>query len=154
MTARYRFEHTWTSPLASDELFDVLADVGGYPRWWPQVRAVVRVDDDTAHVVARSLLPYSLDLVLQRAVEDRAAGVLEARLGGQLDGWSRWRLTAEGPASTRLLYEQEVSVRGRLLAPGSRVARPVLEANHAWMMRGGRRGLVSLGASRGGSSAR
>lgn len=154
MTTRYRFEHAWTTPLEPDELFDVLADVEGYPRWWPQVRAVVRVDEETAHVVARSLLPYSLHLVLQRAVEDRAAGVLEARLGGQLDGWSRWHLTPEGAGSTRLVYEQEVTVRGRLLAAGSRMARPLLEANHAWMMRGGRRGLVSLGASPGGSSAR
>ena len=115
---------------------------------------MVRIDDDTAHVVARSLLPYSLDLVLRRAVEDRAAGILEVGLSGRLDGWSRWRIVADEPGTSRLLYEQEVAVTGRLLALGSRVARPVLEANHAWMMRGGRRGLVSLGASPDGSTAR
>ncbi|HEX6246897.1 MAG TPA: SRPBCC family protein [Nocardioidaceae bacterium] len=155
MTAGYRFEHAWSVPLPREELFEVLADVGGYPTWWPQVRAVARVDDDTAHVVARSVLPYTLDLVLVRAVEDPVRGVLEARLRGQLDGWSRWSLGREdGNGSTPLRYEQEVTVHGTLLATASRVARPLLEANHTWMMRGGRQGLLRRGVARGGSTAR
>ena len=115
--------------------------------------SVARLDDDNAHVVARSLLPYSLDLVLTRAVEDRAAGVLEARITGQLDGWSRWTLR-EHDAGTALRYEQEVTTPGRLMAAASGVARPVLVANHAWMMRGGRRGLLRRGRGPGGSTSR
>ncbi|HSJ22476.1 MAG TPA: SRPBCC family protein [Nocardioidaceae bacterium] len=153
MSVRYRFEHAWSLPLERGQVFDVLADVGGYPTWWPQVRAVARVDDDTAHVVARSLLPYSLDLVLTRAIEDPGAGVLEARIGGHLDGWSRWSLTAEGDL-TRLRYEQEVLTAGRLMTAASSVARPALEANHTWMMRGGRRGLLRLARGRAGSRPR
>lgn len=164
MGLRYRFEHTWTLPLRRADLFAVLADVAGYPQWWPQVRAVARVDDDTAYVVARSLLPYSLDLLLVRAVEDPDAGVLEARLRGRLAGWSRWRLgperdtTLPDGAGTRLVtpvrYEQEVSVRGLGLSAASRVARPLLVLNHTWMMRGGRRGLLTLGRGQGGSTPR
>jgi hypothetical protein len=131
----------------------VLADVAGYPSWWPQVRAVARVDEDTAHVVVRSLLPYSLDLTLVRSVEDRAAGVLEARIHGQLEGWSRWSLTSTG-SSTWLLYEQEVAVRGRLMTLGSRLARPVLVGNHGAMMRGGRDGLLDLARARASAQAR
>ncbi len=144
MSAAYRFESRWSVPAGREDLFDVLADVGGYPTWWPQVRAVAKVDDDTAHVVARSLLPYSLDLLLTRAVEDRDTGVLEARITGQLDGWSRWTLRP-APEGTALRYEQEVTTPGRLMTAASAVARPVLVANHAWMMRGGRRGLLSFG---------
>lgn len=143
MSPHYRFETNWSVPVPHDRLFAVLADVGGYPTWWPQVRAVARLDDDTAHVVARSLLPYSLDLVLTRAVEDPAAGVLEARITGQLDGWSRWTLRGDRDG-TAVRYEQEVTTEGRLLTAASSVVRPVLVANHAWMMRGGRRGLLSL----------
>ena len=153
MSPHYRFDSRWTMPSGRDHLFEVLADVGGYPSWWPQVRAVARLDDDTAHVVARSLLPYSLDLVLTRAVEDRAAGVLEARITGQLDGWSRWTLREAG-AGTALRYEQEVTTPGRLMTAASAVARPVLVANHTWMMRGGRRGLLSRGRGPGGSTPR
>jgi len=138
---RYRFDSHWSLPAPRDEIFEVLADVGGYPSWWPQVRAVARVDDDTAHVVARSLLPYSLDMVLTRAVEDRASGVLEARIAGQLDGWSRWTLSQSG-ARTAMHYEQEVTTPGRAMRAASSVARPVLVANHTWMMRGGREGLL------------
>lgn len=153
MNPHYRFESRWSVPSPRDHLFEVLADVGGYPTWWPQVRAVARLDDDNAHVVARSLLPYSLDLVLTRAVEDQAAGVLEARITGELDGWSRWTLR-EHDAGTAIRYEQEVTTPGRLMAAASRVARPVLVANHAWMMRGGRRGLLRRGRGPGGSTSR
>ncbi|HEU4513330.1 MAG TPA: SRPBCC family protein [Nocardioidaceae bacterium] len=142
MSTKYRFEHAWSLPARQDALFHLLADVAAYPTWWPQVRAVAGVDEDTAHVVVRSVLPYSLDLTLVRAVEDADAGVLEARIHGQLEGWSRWRLSGNG-SSTRLLYEQEVTVQGRLMELGSRLARPLLVANHDAMMRGGRNGLLA-----------
>jgi hypothetical protein len=144
VSASYRFDNSWSVPADRDLLYDLLADIAGYPQWWPQVRAVARVDDDSAHVVARSLLPYSLDMVLTRAVEDRRSGVLEARLSGQLDGWCRWTLR-EGRGLTDVVYEQEVTTPGRLMNAASAVARPALVANHAWMMRGGRRGMLEMG---------
>jgi hypothetical protein len=153
MRERYRFENHWRLPQERSRLFEVLADVGSYPTWWPQVRAVARVDDETAHVVARSLLPYSLDLVLTRAVEDPDAGILEVRIGGQLDGWSRWTLRETG-AHTAVRYEQEVVTPGALMRTASHVARPALVANHAWMMRGGRRGLLSRGRAPAGRTSR
>lgn len=145
----YRFTSQWVVPASPGRTFDVLADVLGYPDWWPQVRAVARVDDSTVRVVCRSVLPYDLDLLLTRVVEDRHRGVLEASIEGPLRGWSRWTLQPAGGAATRLDYEQEVTTSGRLLGVASRVARPVLVANHAWMMRGGRRGLCQ-GRSRAG----
>ena len=153
MSARYRFEHAWSLPLQRDDLFRLLADVAGYPDWWPQVRAVARVDDDTAHVVVRSVLPYSLDLTLVRAVEDPVAGVLEARLRGRLDGWSRWTMSGVG-SSTWLRYEQEVTARGRLMELGSRFARSLLVANHDAMMRGAREGLLGRGGQPRSSAGR
>lgn len=143
MSTHYRFEHVWSLPLRRDDLFGVLADVAGYPDWWPQVRAVARVDEDTAHLVVRSVLPYALDLTLVRAVEDRAAGVLEVGVHGRLRGWARWTLAGAG-TSTRLRYEQEVDARGRLMEVGSRVARPLLVANHHTMMRSARKGLLDV----------
>lgn len=139
----YRFRNQWSVPLDAGRLFDVLADVAGYPSWWPQVRAVARVDDDTALVVCRSLLPYDLELALTRTVEDRGRGVLEAAIDGHLEGWSRWTLRARGEG-TDLVYEQEVHTPGALWAAAARIGRPVLVGNHAWMMRGGRRGMRGL----------
>lgn len=149
----YRFTSRWWVPAPFTTTFDVLADVLGYPSWWPQVRGVARIDDDTVRVVCRSLMPYDLDLLLARSVEDPRRGVLEASIEGALRGWSRWTLDPVG-AGTRLRYEQEATTSGRLLAVASRAAGPVLVANHAWMMRGGRRGLLRRFPARPGGTAR
>jgi Polyketide cyclase / dehydrase and lipid transport len=137
---RYEFAETWRVDASESTVYDVLADLASYPQWWPQVRSVVRVDDDTARVVCRSLLPYSLRFDMVRVRDDRGARVLEARLFGDLDGWARWTVRATANGSV-LLYEQQVTTPGRLLRTLARGGRSVLVLNHAWMMRSGRRGL-------------
>lgn len=147
MASRYCFRSAWTVDLDADRLFDVLSDIASYPRWWPQLRSVERVDDDTAAVECRSALPYTLRLRARRAREDRGARVLEVRLDGDLLGWSRWTL-APRRDGTALVYEQEVVVRGHVLRLLGFVGRPVLRLNHRWMMRGARVGLDRWVASR------
>ena len=147
MPSTYCFRSAWEVGLDADRLFDVLSDIAAYPHWWPQLRSVERIDDDTAAVRCRSVLPYTLRLRAQRAREDPDAHVLEVRLDGDLDGWSRWTMTPTH-AGTALVYEQEVVVRGRMLRWVGFVGRPVLRLNHAWMMRGARLGLGRWVASR------
>lgn len=139
--ATYVFAADWTVPADAGRLYDVLEDVAGYPAWWPQVRAVARLDEDVALVACRSLLPYTLHLELRPRVQDREAGVLEAELDGDLVGRCRWALTQRG-RGTRMQFDQEVTTPSPLLRRMTRVARPLLEANHAWMMRGALRGLA------------
>lgn len=145
--SRYRFRSAWHVDVAYDALFDVLSDIASYPHWWRQIRSVDRIDDDTASVVCRSVLPYDLRLCAARACEDRAGGALEVRLTGDLDGWSRWTLRPSG-ARTALVYEQEVVVHSRVLRLLGLVGRPLLRLNHAWMMRSGRLGLNRWVAAR------
>lgn len=135
----YRFTHEAVVAAPRERVQAVLVDLEHYPEWWPQVRAVLKVDDDNAVVVARSVLPYALELHLRAVTRDH--DLLEVGIEGALHGWSRWRLHDEGPARTRLLYEQEVTVRAPLLRLGSWLARPLLEWNHARMMRGAEEGL-------------
>jgi hypothetical protein len=137
----YRFLSTWTVPARPAWVYDVLEDVGGYPAWWPQVRAVAAVGDETALVACRSVLPYTLHIELRPAVRDRTAGVLEADLSGDLVGSCAWRLRASA-GGTRLHFTQQVVTPGRWLRALTRVARPALELNHDLMMRGARRGLA------------
>ncbi|KOG30917.1 MULTISPECIES: SRPBCC family protein [Streptomyces] len=139
---RYRFRSVWRLPAPPDAVYAVLARAEDYPRWWPQVREVVSLDDTTGTARFRSLLPYDLVVTARALRRDPAARVLEVGLGGDLEGWARWTLTAEG-AGTRALYEQEVEVRARLLRALAVPGRPVFRANHALMMRGGRRGLAA-----------
>jgi hypothetical protein len=136
----YRFKEHWHLPAPVDAVYEVLADLASYPQWWPQVRSVEGIDGDGARLVCRSVLPYSLRFDALRGREDRAAGILEARLAGDLVGFSRWTVRPH-PAGTELVYDQHVTTpRGALkwLAPA---ARPLLVLNHQWMMRSGRKGL-------------
>lgn len=146
--ATYTFRNEWTLPGRPVELYDVLEDVASYPTWWPQVRAVAAAGEEAALVACRSFLPYTLHVELRPRVRDRDGGVLEATLAGDLVGHSRWLVEPDREGSrTRLRYHQQVSTPSTLLRGASRVARPLLEANHAWMMRGALRGLAGRTAA-------
>jgi hypothetical protein len=64
---------------------------------------------------------------------------LRVSLTGDLRGWSAWQIAANG-VGTVATFTQEVHTTGALKA-AARVARPILEWNHAAMMRGGEQGL-------------
>jgi hypothetical protein len=96
------------------------------------VRAVASLGPDDAWVVCRSVLPYSLELVLHAV--SREGPVLEVAVSGDLNGYVRWRLSEEG-AGTRMDLEQEVTVPG-LLGVASYAMRPVLRWNHHRMIVG------------------
>ena len=66
----FEFRREWVTPAPVERVHGVLADLQSYPEWWPQVRAVARIDDDTARVLCRSALPYLLDLELQAVRRD------------------------------------------------------------------------------------
>lgn len=139
----YRFASRWEVARPVDQVYAVLHGVADYPRWWPQVRRVEEIDERSGHVVCRSALPYALRLVLRAEQEDPKAGVLGVAVSGDLEGWCRWTL-APSTTGTRLAFDQEVTAVAPVLRLGGRLGvlgRPVLEANHAWMMRGCRRGL-------------
>ena len=136
----YRFLSHWKLPARLTAVYDVLQRVDDYPRWWPQVREVTRLDATTGAVRVRSVLPYDLAFTAREVRSDRAAGVLEIEMTGDLDGWARWALTADG-TGTLARYEQEVDVSKPLLRRFAVPGRPLFRANHALMMRAGRRGL-------------
>lgn len=134
------FRDSWVLPAAPDVVGTVLADLAGYPTWWPQVLAVAALGPDDARVLCRSRLPYTLDLVLHAV--SRHPPVLESTLTGDLEGRVRWRLSARGEG-TLLDFHQEVVVTGRLLGLASWTAAPLLRWNHRQMMAGGIAGLRS-----------
>ena len=135
---RFRFEREWHLAAAPARVREVLLDLEHYPEWWPQVRAVAKIDDDTARVLCRSVLPYTLDLVLH--AEDRGPDLLRTGISGDLDGWSAFRVRPGG-AGTQVSYEQEVVVAHRALSLASRLVRPLLRWNHDRMMSGCEAGL-------------
>jgi hypothetical protein len=133
----FRFDETWLCPGPADVVGEVLTDLAEFPAWWSQVVDVAKIDDETARVVCRSVLPYTLDLVLTSVRRDPP---LEVRVAGDLVGWVRIGL-AEHAGGTTVRYRQQVVVpgwRGYAAMP----LRRLLRWNHARMMVGLRDGLA------------
>ncbi|MDG9718225.1 SRPBCC family protein [Streptomyces sp. DH24] len=138
----YRFRSLWALPAPAPAVYRALERIEDYPRWWPQVREVRRTDVTSGIVRIRSLLPYDLTTVLREERRDAAAGVLEVALTGDVEGRARWTLLPDG-RGTLVRYDQEVDVRKPLLRRLAVPGRACFRANHALMMRSGRRGLTA-----------
>ncbi|NIH84145.1 SRPBCC family protein [Amycolatopsis granulosa] len=138
----YQFRDTWLLSAPVPQVFDAVTDVAGYPRWWPDVRAVSQVDDDTAELVCRAALPYALVIRMRRDEEDVNRGRLRVHLTGDLEG-ELAAVVLRRPGGTRLEITQHVIATKRLLRALSPLARPLFQVNHALMMRRGLRGLQS-----------
>ncbi|MDQ4148819.1 MAG: polyketide cyclase [Actinomycetota bacterium] len=127
-------------PAGRDKVFSTLRRLETYPFWWPEVKELSLKDDVTAEVRIRAALPYSLRISMSQAFVDEKAGVLIARLQGDLEGCSSWRIEGGGD-KTRCLFEEDVVVNKRLMKILAPIARPLFKLNHGLMMLRGRRGL-------------
>ena len=94
---------------------------------------------------ARALLPYDLNFLAERRIEDPESGVLEMAMSGDLEGFSRFTIEAAGDGS-RILFEEQVIANKPLLRRLALVARPVFGANHWVMMYRGQAGLRTYAA--------
>ncbi|MET7654020.1 MULTISPECIES: SRPBCC family protein [unclassified Streptomyces] len=139
---RYRFRSLWALPAPPARVYDALERVEEYPRWWRQVREVNRVDGATGVIRIRALLPYDMTFTAREVRRDAAAGILESAFSGDIDGWARWTVTADGPG-TLARYDQVVQVGKPLLRVLAVPGRPLFRLNHRLMMRAGRRGLAA-----------
>lgn len=152
MVPIFRFVDLWRISASPVAVYSALADVQAYPRWWPQIRSVQRLTATSGELTCRSVLPYVLHLTVRRDLEDRGESRLRVLLSGDLVGWSAWRVIAEPDTGSaagepsepsgrcRALFAQEVTAPG-IPGGGSALLRPILDWNHAMMMRAGERGL-------------
>lgn len=127
-------------PAGFDATFGVLKDLRTYAKWWPEVKSVIPVNDEKAVLLIMGVLPYALEFLMEKQVEDSESGVLSAAMTGDLIGFSSFTVRPEGDGC-RLIYEQEVDVGKRLLRILAPVARPLFRLNHRLMMHRGEKGL-------------
>ncbi len=145
----FRFSTSFTLEAPLERVHDVLIDLEYYSSWWPQVRAVAKLDDDHALVVCRSALPYDLELLLTAVARDPEH--LEVGIDGPIRGWAQFDLRRSSAAETIVEFEQEVRAESRAFAAASYVVKPLLVWNHHRMMAGlveGARAGVQLSAAR------
>ncbi|KHL12849.1 polyketide cyclase/dehydrase/lipid transport protein [Mumia flava] len=140
----YSFRARWTLPVGRSRALDVLADLERYGHWWPEVRSVVGIDEDTARVTIRAALPYTLRLTLHRRRVDHDVGHLEAEIAGDLEGWASWRVRDDDGRRTRLDYRQEVVTTSAWMNVSAPFLQPLFRANHAVMMRRGQAGVTRM----------
>ena len=135
----FRFSSAFTLEAPREQVHEVLVDLEFYGDWWPQVKAVAKIDDDHALVVCRSALPYDLELELSAV--SREVDRLEVGIDGPIRGWARYLLDEQGPGVTSLRFEQDVRAEAPSFVVASYVARPLLTWNHHRMMAGAEQGL-------------
>ncbi|MEU4114305.1 SRPBCC family protein [Kitasatospora sp. NPDC028055] len=156
----YRFRGVWRLAAPAPAVYAALEDVRSYPLWWPEVREAreTGAGSGSGEVVVRGLLPYRLVIGLEARRRDPAAGVLEAAMRGDLVGWSRFTVTADGPGGTRcrVLFEEDARAAKALLRRLALPLHPLFRANHAVMMHRGGRGLAAYltGLAGGGGGRR
>ena len=109
--AAYSFRDRWHVDAPPARVREVLVDVEHYVEWWPEVVAVAVAGEGRGLVLCRSVLPYTLELLLTEEV-DRPER-LEVSVEGDLEGRVSFDLAPEGPG-TRLDFAQDVRVRGLL----------------------------------------
>lgn len=143
----YRFRSEWHLGAPSDEVFGVLAELDDYPAWWPEVRTVRQPTAETRRLTCRSALPYDLTVTMRQSVNDPRAGILEAAMTGDLEGFSRWSISASS-SGTLAVFDEEVVANKPLLRRLALLARPAFTINHSLMMRHGHQGLTTYLAAR------
>ncbi len=143
----------WRIGAPVERVWSALAEPEGWPRWWPDVRAVHTLQHGSADGLGsvrridwRTRLPYRLSIEVE-AVEVVHHRRLRARARGELRGEGLWLLRADG-ACTDVTYVWRVELAKpwmRALAP---LLAPLFRWNHAAVMRAGGAGLARhLGAA-------
>ncbi len=141
----YVFRTVWEIDVPPETLFEILANVPNYPKWFPLIKEVKTTGYGKFSYRCRSILPYDLEFDTAQTVVDEDKGILEASMEGDLVGFSRWTITPRGEFSTVEYFEEADTNKAllNLLAP---VAKPLFKLNHWIAMIRGRSGLRTYAA--------
>jgi uncharacterized protein YndB with AHSA1/START domain len=150
--ASYEFLTTWCVDAPIGDVYELIHDSKGYPRWWKGVVGVEVLEQGDELGVGerdrftwRSMLPYTLGFELT-VTRVEPPYLIEGRAHGELEGVGTWRLyEGQGVA---VVYEWRVRTTKTWMNVLGPLARPAFAWNHDVVMRQGGRGLAAeLGAN-------
>lgn len=138
-------DRDWTFEVGPDELWSVMTETGRYPMWWPWLR---RFDPGRGFETGARWecevappLPYLVrfTVVLDRIEQGSSA---HATVEGDVRGVAELHVEdlGEGRSSARL--RSRLAPANPLLRHVGRLARPVVEWGHDWVLDQGRRQFV------------
>jgi uncharacterized protein YndB with AHSA1/START domain len=156
----YHFVTHWRVKGDAQEVFDILSDAAGLPRWWPAVyleARVIEAGDPDHHGAGRvvslhtkGFLPYTLRWQF-RVVEAAPPNRIVLEPSGDFTGRGEWTLKQDGEW-VHITYDWNVTANKPLLRSLSFVLRPIFAANHRWAMRTGENSLnIELARRRAGA---
>lgn len=151
---RFTFRDSWRAVGTIEQAAALFLDTTALSRWWPQlmgVRLEATGGSDGAQRTFRSrvrgFLPYELDLDF-RVVDVEFPRRFAVELTGDLQGQGGGVLRQEGP-EVAIDFDLTLTVARPLLRVLSFIGRPLLAAQHRWVMLQGERGLTSELSRRG-----
>jgi hypothetical protein len=144
MSRPFRSDRTWSFPVPQHELWDRIATVENYPTMWPWLRSFDGTDGlrDGAHWTCEVAPPLPYVVRFGIHFHDVDPGSLASTtVDGDIRGWARLDVhpTSSGCVA-RLCSELEPA--NALLRGFGRVARPVVEWGHDWILDQGRQQFV------------
>jgi hypothetical protein len=143
----YSFQTRWRIEATREEVFALIDDVAGYPRWWPavwlKIDKVASGDENgvgaTFQLLTKGWLPYLIrwqSRTTAKRFPERLALVAE----GDFVGTGVWHFTQDGPF-VDMVYDWNLRADKPLLRRLSFILKPIFSANHNWAMH---KGLESL----------
>ena len=131
MTAPFRFDRTWSFPVAPEQLWAVLNRTDLYVSWWSWLRTFDAPGIEpgaTARCTIQSPLPYALRCTI-RVDDVRAASAVHTTVDGDLRGPARLEIDRVNDGSiARLVWALELG--NPVLAGLALVGRPVMAWAH------------------------
>ncbi len=140
MSKPFAFDQQWRFAVSPTELWSAIGDIEHYPTWWPWLRAFDTggggIEPGTrARCTVRGPLPYQLGFTVTLDDVEPAALVV-ARVEGDLHGPARLEIQPDGEMTVaRLVWA--VELRDPVLRTAARVARPLMEWGHDWVVDNG-----------------
>lgn len=138
MPESFRFRRSWLLAVSPEDFWRTIGRTEDYPRWWTWLRSFDPVPLEpgaSAACVVRAPLAYSLHFrvdVVQAVPEE----LLDARVTGDIEGPARLTVTPRA-GGTEAGLSWELDVRAPPLRAAARVARPLLEWGHEWVVSSG-----------------
>jgi hypothetical protein len=146
-TTDYRFLTHWRVRGTAGDVFAILSDPAGYPRWWSDVFLDVRETGGygpdgrarRADIYSKGRLPYTLRWQA-RVVEVRLGRGFTLEATGDFIGRGVWNFRQDGDW-VDITYDWTVRAQKPFLRYLSFLLKPIFAANHHWAMRQGEKGL-------------
>jgi uncharacterized protein YndB with AHSA1/START domain len=148
MTNDYHFITHWKVEASAEEVYDLISDPLGYPRWWKsvylQTEELERGDESGVgrrfRMHTKGFLPYTLRWE-SCTIEAKPSQRLQIRASGDFDGRGIWTIKQNGRL-VEVQFDWKLAAEKPLIRYLSFLFKPLFSANHRWAMARGQEGLV------------